>query len=100
MVVLVAYFSVKRENLDQVLELCRKMEEHSRREPGCRAYIAHQQEDNPLRFCFYEAYDNDQAIESHRGTSHYQQYVIDGLFPLIDNPTRERYRPLSSLGEA
>ncbi len=100
MIVLVAYFSVKRENLDKVVELCRKMEEHSRREPGCRAYIAHQQENDPLRFCFYEAYDNDEAIEAHRRTSHYQQYVIDGLFSLIDHPTRERYRPLSGSSEA
>ncbi len=95
MIVLVAYFSVKPENLEKVIELSRKMEEYSRAEAGCHTYIAHQQENDPLRFCFYEAYEDEQAIEAHRRSIHYREFVIEGLFRLIENPTRERYRPIS-----
>ena len=96
MIVLVAYFSVKPENLDRVLDLCLQLVEHTRREPGCVSYVAHQLLDDPLQFCFYEAYRDEQAIEAHRASPHYAQLVTNGLFRLIENPTRQRYLPLDA----
>jgi quinol monooxygenase YgiN len=96
MIVLVAYFSVKPENLDRVLDLCRQLVEQTRREPGCLTYVAHQRLDDPLQFCFYEAYQDEQAIEAHRASLHYAQLVTNGLFRLIENPTRQRYQPLAA----
>ncbi len=94
MVMIVAYFTVKLEVLEQVKDLSRKMQEHSRREPGCRAYVAHQSLEDPLRWCFYEAYDDEAAIEAHRASPHFAEYVVNGLLKMIDNPTREYFVPL------
>jgi quinol monooxygenase YgiN len=96
-IVLIVSFSVKREDLKQVLELGRLMQEHSRLEPGCRSYVVHQQIGDPLRLCFYEAYDDEAAIAAHRSSAHYQHYVANGLMRLIENPVRERYQPVTDL---
>lgn len=97
MIVLVVSFSVRPEDLERTLELSRRLVEYSRREPGCLAYIAHQQSDDPLRFCFYEAYADEAAIEAHRSSAHYAECVTNGLFPLIENVERHSYRPLAGL---
>jgi quinol monooxygenase YgiN len=95
MVTIVAYFTVKPDVLEQVKDLSHKMQELSRQEPGCRAYVAHQAVEDPLRWCFYEVYDNEAAIEAHRASPHFAEYVVKGLLKIIDNPTREYFVPLT-----
>lgn len=95
MIVIIANFIVKPENLKEVERLSRKMQEYSRREPGCRAYVAHQSLEDPHRFCFYEAYDDEPSITAHRASAHYAEYVTDGLMKIIVDPGRERFQPLA-----
>ncbi len=81
---LVVNFTVKPGNEEKTKELMRTMEEHTRREPGCRQYIGHQAQDDPQRFLFYELYDDQAALDAHRASPHYAQYVTNGLLPLME----------------
>ena len=52
----------------------------SRREPGCVSYIAHFCADEPATVLIYEQYVDDAALDFHRGTPHFAQHAIGGLY--------------------
>ncbi len=81
---LVVNFTVKAGNEEKAKQYMRAMEERTRREPGCHQYIGHQAEDDPRRFLFYELYDDQAALDAHRASPHYAQYVTNGLLPLME----------------
>ena len=94
MIVLIVHFVVKPGSEEKAREYMRKMEENTRREPGCRLYIGHQSTVDPRRFCFYEQYDNEAALEAHRAAPYFKQFVTKGLGPLMATVTRELFRPI------
>ena len=69
-----------------------------RREPGNRLYIGQQSTENPRKFCFYEQYVDQTALDAHRAAPYFKQYVTDGLGPLIENISREFFRPAEEIG--
>jgi quinol monooxygenase YgiN len=94
MIVLLVQFTVKPGTEEECRRLMRLMEEHTRPEPGCRQYVAHHSTENPRLFMFYEAYDDEAALAVHRATPYFQQYVAGGLDKIIEQRTRDLYRPL------
>jgi len=73
-------------------EYIRTLQEHSRREPGCLLYIGHQSTENPRKFLLYEQYKDEAALQAHRGSAHFKQYVIGGLDTIMEQRTRDLYR--------
>ena len=59
----------------------------SRAEPGCVSYICHFLADDPCSVLIYEQYTGDAALEAHRGTAHFKQHAIGGLYQQM----RERH---------
>jgi len=94
MIVLIVNFTVKAGSEERAKQLIRTMEEHTRREPGCRMYVGHQSTEDPRRFCFYEQYDNQTALDAHRAAPYFAQYVTNGLVPLMEGRTAELYAPV------
>lgn len=94
MIVLLVRFTVKQGTEDQACHFIRKMQEHSRREPGCRTYVGHQSSKDPRHFCFYEQYDNAEALDAHRAAPYFRDYITDGLEPLMEEVHRELYQPV------
>ncbi len=63
-----------------------------REEPGNHAYIFHRSTENPSIFMFYEAYEDEDALQAHR--AHLKEMGID-LRALLDGaPTLEFYDKL------
>lgn len=91
MIVLVVHYTVRPGTEDQAAEHIRNMQEHTRREPGCRLYFAHHSIDNPRRFLFYEQYDSRVALEAHRAAPYFEQNIINGLAKLAENISRELF---------
>ncbi|MDE1160510.1 MAG: antibiotic biosynthesis monooxygenase [Acidobacteriaceae bacterium] len=52
----------------------------SRQEPGCVSYIPHWVEGHPDTVLIYEQYRDEGAVEHHRGTEHFKQHAIGGLY--------------------
>jgi quinol monooxygenase YgiN len=84
MLALVVNFTVRAGDEAKAKEYMRIMEEHTRREPGCRQYIGHQSQEEPRHFMFYELYENEAALEQHRASSHYERFVTNGLLKLME----------------
>ncbi len=89
MLALLVQFTVKPGTEGRAREYIRNMQEHTRREPGCRLYIGQQSTENPRRFCFYEQYDNQAALDAHRAAPYFAEYVTNGLSTLMENRAQE-----------
>ena len=79
----------------EAADLFRKMTPLTLAEPGCRFYLAHRSISNPRQFFLYEQYDDQAAVDAHRASTHFETYVKNGLFPLLESRSPELYIPLS-----
>jgi autoinducer 2-degrading protein len=66
----------------------------TRAEPECRMYQVHRSTTDPRRFFLYEQYDDQAALDAHRAVPHFEHYVKNGLFPILESRTPELYEPL------
>ena len=94
MIALLVQYAIPPGAEKQALAYIRKMQEHTRREPGCRLYVGQQSLEDPRRFCFYEQYDDAAALQAHRAAPYFREYVTDGLAKLMETVTRELFAPV------
>lgn len=94
MICVAVTYVVKEGREEEALSLLRTLTAHSRAEPGCRMYLAHRSTTEPRRLFLYEQYDDQAALDAHRASSHFAQYAVGGLFPLLESRTPELYTPL------
>ena len=57
-------------------------------------YQAHRSPTDPRKFFLYEQYDDQAALDIHRAAPHFEQYVRNGLFSILESRTPELYVPL------
>jgi (4S)-4-hydroxy-5-phosphonooxypentane-2,3-dione isomerase len=94
MICLAVQLLVKSGKESEVARLFGPAAEASRREPGCLLYIAHQKSDDPRRFLIYEQYKDEAALEAHRNSPHFKQYIADGVYTMIEEREAGLYSPL------
>jgi quinol monooxygenase YgiN len=68
-----------------------KLQEHTRKEPGCIQYVGHQSTENSRRFFLYEVYKDEAALRAHRDAPYFKQYVHGGLDAIVEQRTRELF---------
>ena len=91
MIVLKVDMVVKPDAVEKCKEIIRHLHEHSRKEPGCVQYVGHQATDDPRKFMFYEVYKDEAALQAHRDSAHFKQYVMGGLDGIMENRSRTLY---------
>ena len=79
----------------EAIELFHKLTEPTRTEPGNLFYLVHRSMTDPRRFFIYEQYTDQAALDAHRASPHFAQYVTIGLFPIPESRTPELYEPLT-----
>lgn len=84
MVVLVVTWMAKQGRENEVIGIFAKLQEESRKEPGCLMYLVHRHKTEPRRFLVYEQYKDDAALEAHRSSPHFLQYARKELPKLGD----------------
>jgi quinol monooxygenase YgiN len=94
MVVLAVTWMAKQGREAEVTSIFAKLTEESRKEPGCLAYVVHRHKTEPRRFFVYEQYKDDAALEAHRASPHFLQYVRKDLPKLGDRIEGQLYEPL------
>ncbi len=91
MIVLKVDMQVKPGAEEKCKEYIRILQDHSRQEPGCLMYVGHQSTENPRKFLFYEQYRDQAALDAHRASPYFKQYVIGALDAIMEQRTRELY---------
>jgi quinol monooxygenase YgiN len=71
-----------------------KLQEASRREPGCLMFVVHQHRSEPCRFFVYEQYRDDEAMAQHRQSPHFQEYVAKEMQWLGERLQGDLYIPI------
>ena len=82
-------FRFAPEDRVQIRSLLEKLGSASRQEAGCANYVAHSVEGDPDTIVLYEQYRDAEALEAHRGSEHFQQYAMDGLYRKMRERTLE-----------
>jgi quinol monooxygenase YgiN len=96
MVVLVAKYTVKAGQGDQVEAALRRMTPIVRtEEPGCTFYQANRSPDNPDHFLLFEQYRDDAALAAHRETAHYKEIIEGTIAPMLEQRERALYTPIA-----
>jgi quinol monooxygenase YgiN len=94
MICLAVTYVVKPGHEDEAIALLGKLTAATRKEPGCRMYLAHRSTTDPSRLFLYEQYDDQTAVDAHRASPHFDQYAKGGLFPILESRLPEYYAPL------
>ncbi len=71
------------EDRQQVAEVLTALARHSRKEPGCVSYDPHVVDGEPDTVVIYEQYKDQKAVEAHRGSAHFREYVVGGLYQMM-----------------
>ena len=80
---------------ESTVEHLRRLTEATRLEPGCRFYQAHRSPAESRKFFLYEQYDDQAALDFHRGSPHFEEHVKGGLMALAESRHPEIYSPLT-----
>jgi quinol monooxygenase YgiN len=95
MICVAVTYVVRPGHEQQAIELFRTLTKHTREEPGCKMYVAHRSTTDPRRFFLYEQYSDQAALDAHRAAPHFEKYVKEGLFQIIESRTPEIFEALA-----
>ena len=96
MVVLAVTWVAKPGREEEVAETFAKLQTASRQESGCLMYVVHRHRTDPRKFFIYEQYRDDDALQAHRDSAHFQQHAVQELRDIGDRKEGELYSPLTS----
>lgn len=95
MILMTARYFIKDGYRDQVLADLKEMKlEVEKAEPGCISYQVSEAIDHPNQFLLCEVYKDEEALEAHRVTPHFQDIIAGRIVPVLENREREFYRIL------
>ena len=67
----------------------------SRQEAGCVNYITHSLESDQDVVVIYEQYRDAEALEAHRASGHFDQYVTNGLYRKVRERSMETLQEIA-----
>jgi quinol monooxygenase YgiN len=70
----------EQDDRHEIADMLCKLTAASRSEAGCVSFIPHFVEGEPCVVLIYEQYADEVALEHHRATPHFHQYVVGGLY--------------------
>ncbi|KUP09494.1 monooxygenase [Bacillus coahuilensis p1.1.43] len=73
-IVITAILKAKSGREDELFEALKEVIEPSRTEAGCLQYDLHRSTDDPSVFVFYERWKDEDAVQDHVASEHYQAY--------------------------
>lgn len=94
MIVLAVTWIAKPGKEEEVARLFGKLQEESRKEPGCLLYQAQRHQEEPARFLIYEQYKDNAALETHRATRHFLEIARGELPKIADRIDANLYTPV------
>ncbi|OXE98100.1 quinol monooxygenase YgiN [Flavobacterium araucananum] len=79
-----ATWTVKEGQIDNVLNLLKKVHDESVKENGNLFYKIHQSNSDLNTILLFEGYTNESAVGAHRDSTHFQELVLGKIVPLLE----------------
>jgi quinol monooxygenase YgiN len=83
MISFIVRMKFRSDDRSRIAELVTALAEAARKEPGCVVFIPHTVEGEHDTVVIYEQYRDQTAVEAHRASMHYKDYVVGGLYQLM-----------------
>ena len=80
-----AKWKVKEGEVDNVLRLLAEVAAETAKENGNLTYDAHVSTADPYTIMLMESYVDQQAVEAHRASDHFQNIVVSQIVPLLES---------------
>jgi quinol monooxygenase YgiN len=74
--------------------LLRELRDASRKEAGVIQYDVARSRERPNVFALWEVYRDQEALDAHLSSEHFQRLVVTGLRPLVQDRNIERVVPI------
>jgi len=94
MLILVVRVTIKAGHEDEVLVPFRKLQDETRREPGCIMYLVQRSRDDSRRYLIYEQYKDQAALDAHRASPHFKEYATNGFYRFVEERQAELFDPI------
>ena len=91
MLTVIAHYRTLPNRSDEVAATLGRHVAATRREPGCVQFTVNRSTEDPEGFVLYEQYVDEDAFEQHRGSSHFEEYILGTVVPLLAERTFQRY---------
>jgi quinol monooxygenase YgiN len=82
---LVATYRCKPGREEELASHLQAMLVPTRAEPGCETYRAVRSQDEPGTFVLFESYTDDDALEAHKESAHFDEHIRNGAWNLLDS---------------
>lgn len=73
----------RSEDRKRVADLLTGLAEASREEPGCVTYVPHTVEGEADTVLIYEQYRDEEALDVHRASGHFNEFAVGGLYQMM-----------------
>jgi quinol monooxygenase YgiN len=80
-----ATWKVKEGEIENVLNLLKTLQTESVKESGNLFYTIHQSNSDANTLVLFEGYTSESAVAEHRESSHFQEFVLGKIVPLLEN---------------
>ena len=94
MLILTVHVTIQAGHEEDVIESFRKLQEETRREPGCINFFVQRSRENPRIYMVYEQYEDEAALHAHRETPHFQQHGKNGFYRFVQERRAELFDPV------
>jgi quinol monooxygenase YgiN len=94
MLVQAVIYTVPADKVAEAIGVLRSLRDASRSEPGCVCFDVSQSVDDAGTFVLYEEWRDQDALDVHYKTDHFNQYGINGIRTLAVNRLAHRAKPL------
>jgi autoinducer 2-degrading protein len=88
------HYTFATKDADAAESLFRELRDASRQEAGVIQFDIGRSRENPNVFALWEVYRDQQAIDAHLATEHFQRLVLDGVRPFALDRQIERVVPI------
>ena len=89
--VLIAKWTAKEGEEENVRAALEQLAGPTRAEPGCQMWQPHVDPEDPRVFLIYEQYDDAAALEAHGGSEHFKRIALDDAIPRLESRERSFY---------
>jgi len=89
--VIISQLSIQKESVEQFLKMATLMVKESNAELGCITYKLLYEYETSNEFVIYEEFVSEQALELHKSSQHFKDFLGEVMPILMKEPTMQMY---------
>ena len=88
------HYTFAPKDADRAASLFRQLRDASRKEAGVMHFEVGRSPEKPHVFALWDVYRDQEAIDTHLASEHFQRFVVNGVRPLAQERSLERVIPI------